>query len=42
MTSIADEFTSPEREHHPFVAALVAFIPAMILASAVASLMAMN
>jgi hypothetical protein len=41
MTTTADEFTSPEREHHPFVAALVAIVPVVILASAVASLMSM-
>ena len=34
MTSTYDEFTSPEREHHPFVAALVAMVPVIVLASA--------
>ena len=41
MTSTYDEFTTPEREHHPVVVALVAMVPIMILASAVASLMSM-
>jgi hypothetical protein len=41
MTSTYDEFTNPECEHHPVVFALVAMLPAMILASAVASLIGM-
>ena len=41
MTSTYDEFTCPEREHHPVVIAFVAMIPVAILASAFASLMSM-
>jgi hypothetical protein len=41
MTATADEFTSPEREHHPVAAALIALVPALVVLSAVASLLSM-
>ena len=41
MTATADDFTSPERERHPVAAALVAAVPALVVLSAVASLLSM-
>ena len=41
MTATADDFLSPEREHHTVAAALIAMVPALVVLSAVASLLSM-